>query len=182
MSVPAVPPITTFAIARPRSCGGCTSAATNRERALAALAGPINARPIRNPRNVRATIAHAAITAPTTPIAKPVPSAPRRPKRSIPYPSTNDAAATPRLKTEPGTPAHSSAAAEIGTDNGGDRGRGEKAGRAQGLRDEQRPRDFSRDVHDVENISTRTLTALSMFQRRDAKTQSFELYVRSVRL
>ena len=69
MTVPAVPPTTTRAMALPRCASGCISAATKRDRPAAALPGPISASPPTKPGRLRATIAQAAMAAPTVPIA-----------------------------------------------------------------------------------------------------------------
>ena len=125
--------------------------------------------------NVRATTAQAAISGPDNANGEAHPERATASQAIHPVPEHERSAGDTEVEDRTRNARPLSAAAEIGTDNGGDRGRGEKPGRAQRLRNEQRPGDFSRDVHDW-RIYLR-LRSASMSQRKGAEAQrsdSFE--------
>ncbi len=134
------------------------------------IAGPINARPNRNPGNVPVTMAQAAIAAPTDADGEARPERAAAAEAIHPVPEHKRSAGDTEVEDGSWNARPLGTAAQIGPNDRRNRGRCQKPGRAQRLRDKQRPGDLSRDVHDGEYI--RDCAWASMSQRKDVEAQS----------
>ncbi len=111
--------------------------------------------------------------APTAPIAKPIASAAAAAQAIHRVPEHERGGGDAELIDRSRNTSPFSATAEVGANDRGDRGRGEKPGRAQCLRCEECPRDLSRDVHNLWKYSHWAVqTAVYVFNAQAHKRKS----------